>query len=508
RVAREGRHHGDVLARAQVLQEPGVHGLDVTRGAGVHGPGLEQARVHAAQAHAGHARGLQVRQQVRAQPAGDGRAGVEGRVQLRARAVHHHGLDGEGPQQADLLAGRAPQLRIADDGAVEQHHERLAAELPDVAGRGAQRGVGIGREGHGGPRGASGRQQPGEDGALDVEAVLRPVDDAAGRVVQHVVGDLDVAAHGQAVEEERVRGGLLQGLARGHPVRVRGQQRGDISGGVRGARGGPPGLGVDGVAASQGLGLIMGVGDAAAGGLRVGLGLGAHLRVQLEAGRVGHPHLAARRRRGEQEGVGHRLGERLDVRRPGERHRQLLRGAEVLAQREHVREPLAGVLSRGLHADQGHGDVAPEGGDDGIHLVLLIVPTGREGAHPEHVHEARQDGRGLLDVLGAVSIHHRPGPVLQLPHTAAHIHDDGIAASAQHHRLERGARAQRGVEEHHAQNAAEEQGLGSLALPGGGLREDRLDAFRTEVPDVGQVLHGRLLAVPLGGGEMSLHMHA
>jgi len=109
----------------------------------------------------------------------------------------------------------------------------------------------------------------------------------------------------------------------------------------------------------------MGHGHRAAGGTRVLIGFVEYAGMQVETRWVGHPHLATGGGSGEQEGMGHSLGQRFDVGRPGERHRQLLRGAEVLAQRQHVGEPLAGMLSRRLHTDDRHAGQLTESAQHG-----------------------------------------------------------------------------------------------------------------------------------------------
>ena len=147
------------------------------------------------------------------------------------------------------------------------------------------------------------------------------------------------------------------------------------------------------------------------------------------------------------------------------------------------------MVDRRLEVDERLVDDARHRLEAGLgHIVREVLALG-EGADAERVGVGREHRQTLADVLGAGAVHHRAGPRLELPCPLTWRDHERGAAEPLLADLERGERAQRGVEEHEAEDLAGERARLGVRLEAAREREQVEHLLPAEVGEVEEVLH-------------------
>ena len=148
---------------------------------------------------------------------------------------------------------------------------------------------------------------------------------------------------------------------------------------------------------------------------------------------------------------------------PGQHVLAALEIAEVLLERQDVRELLARMRDR-LHVDHRHVGIFGERVQHAVLAVDRPVLELRERAHADQIDVARQHARDFGDVLFLVAVHDGAGAELDRPRVLARREHDRVAAELERAELEARARAHRRIEEQQRDRFAGEIAADPLAL--------------------------------------------
>ena len=124
------------------------------------------------------------------------------------------------------------------------------------------------------------------------------------------------------------------------------------------------------------------------------------------------------------------------MRGPGERNWERGPRFELFFDREKIGESLAGMLSRALHADGGHGGVLLESAHHRVVMIGVVICSVSERAHRQRVNVTAQNRHSFFQVLGTVAIHDRTRTVFELPRSTASLDHDRASAASRHDRFE------------------------------------------------------------------------
>ena len=306
-----------------------------------------------------------------------------------------------------------------------------------------------------------------------MQAVLGFIDRDACRRIHHRIGRLDVATQRQAMAEQRVVGQRHLGLV-DDEVLVRIADR-LLIGPSAEIRNRAPAFRVDDMCAAIGLRGIVADRERAAVLLDV-LPREIHVALieHIFRRRAEQRHVHAVARRDHECRVGDRRVQRARMISPRQHVFAALEIAEMLLQREDVRELLARMRDR-LHVDDRHRRVFRERFQHAVLTIKRPVLEFRKCADADQVDVPREHARDFGDVLFLLAVHDRAGAEFDRPRVLAGREHDRVAAELERAKLEARARAHRSVEEQERDRFAFEIAADPLALERGGVIQQRVE---------------------------------